>query len=243
VTPLALGMMCKKVLLCLSVPLFFVCVGIATHKEPTVYEKTCHSTVRLIRADLTDAGTGVMVGPRLIVTNAHCVKGQEKMGVYSRLFFEADGNNWSREDYVNNSKIVEEKRAFAWGTVAAFVEGSDLCVLRLETDLGVTVPIELAKEPPKVGEVVHVVGNPDGRNLFTYSVARTRGTEAPPWGGRKRIACDGHVWFGNSGGPVVNDAGELVGVVCHMDKTSVYAVDMNDLRALLKIVVPEEDMP
>jgi hypothetical protein len=54
------------------------------------------------------------------------------------------------------------------------------------------------------------------------------------------IEFSSHIWFGNSGGPVANEAGELVGVISGGRTATAYAVHCGEIRGLLDTVVPRE---
>ena len=92
-------------------------------------------------------------------------------------------------------------------------DGQDLTVLR-GSGLELPAGAALSKAPPKWGETVVAIGHPLG---FIYSV--THGIVSFP----RRVGAieEDHVWmqisapvtYGNSGGPVFNRSGEVVGIV------------------------------
>ncbi len=104
----------------------------------------------------------------------------------------------------------------AAGQVTARRPEHDVAVLAVDRLPEVVVPAVLAGPPP-VGETVFAVGNPLGlRASLTSGVVSATGRTITPPGGR---ALDGLIQFdaavnpGNSGGPLLNRAGRVVGIV------------------------------
>jgi S1-C subfamily serine protease len=92
----------------------------------------------------------------------------------------------------------------------------DIAVLAVDRLPEVVVPAVLAGAPP-IGDTVFAVGNPLGlrASLTSGVVSATGRTITPPSG----PALDGLIQFdaavnpGNSGGPLLNRAGQVVGIV------------------------------
>jgi tetratricopeptide (TPR) repeat protein len=98
----------------------------------------------------------------------------------------------------------------------------DLALIRLRDQAPERVTaLTLAKKEPRPGERVHSVGNPSASGaLWIYSSGRIRQVYRKEWRyaeGPIRVArvleLQSPINNGDSGGPVVNDAGEVVGVV------------------------------
>jgi S1-C subfamily serine protease len=137
-------------------------------------------------------GSGVIINAAgAVVTALHVVDGAERIEVEF-----ADGTR-------SAAQVATGKRE------------SDVAVLALDRLPEVVVPAVLAGPPP-VGEAVVAVGNPLGlRHSVTAGVVsatgRTVGTPQGPLAGL--IQFDAAVNPGNSGGPLLNRAGQVVGIV------------------------------
>jgi S1-C subfamily serine protease len=136
-------------------------------------------------------GSGVVVAAGRVVTNAHNLRGDEVTVVF------ADG------------------RA-ATGQVQGVDVDGDLAVVAVDT-AGAT-PVSWADGPVSVGSVVFALASPGGRRRITAGMvsAVDRAFRGPR--GRRIAGSIEHtapLARGSSGGPVVNRAGQLVGLNTH----------------------------
>lgn len=150
-------------------------------------------TVTSLRGDLQGQGSGIVVNAAgSVLTALHVVAGAEAI----RVDF-ADGT-------------------FARATVSSSRPEQDVAVLTVDRLPEVVVPAVLAG-PPAVGDTVYAVGDPLGlrRSLSAGVVSaldRTiGGGGGPPLA--HLIQFDAAVNPGNSGGPLLNHAGQVVGIV------------------------------
>ena len=153
-----------------------------------------HAVVRVLgtACGLGVEGSGWAVAPGLIVTNAHVVAG-------------------STDTTVTTQEGVELE-----ATPVYYSPAHDLALLRVGADLP-TLPISSQRE---VGESAAVLGYPEN-GPFSATPARvgdTRSTISQDSYGNGPItrtitALGGLVRSGNSGGPLVDDRGRVVGVV------------------------------
>ena len=175
------------IVLCLAV--------IATAAEPcfgTVCRSTCRVYVELENGKKA-WGTGVVVRSDLVVTNHHVVKGRREKGnqVIEIVFPDA-----ARE----HSTVIKEDTVW------------DLAAIRLNKLS--RVPLRITKTIPKCGERLHTGGYGGDANRWRNFSGELLGYSWPKnelragW-----IRIGGNARFGDSGGPVVNDAGELVGIL------------------------------
>mgnify|MGYP001377263230 CR=1 FL=1 len=170
----------------------------ALAKSPAVRE--VRASVMKVRAKAPSCqrqmeGTGFIIGPRLVMTNAHVVAGS------SSALVEATGGRDLAADVVYYDPQI------------------DLAVLRVGRALGAD-PLEFEPTPVKAGDDAIVLGYPlDGE--FTVTPARVRqaiklkGPDIYETGEvvRDVLTIRAKVQSGNSGGPMIAPSGKVTGVV------------------------------
>jgi serine protease Do len=137
-------------------------------------------------------GSGVVVGPGLVVTNAHNIRRDEVVVTF------ADGRR-------------------AEGRPAGVDVDGDLAVVAVETDDAPALPV--AGATVRMGDVVLALANPGGRAV-RVSVGFVSALDVAfrgPGGRRVRGAVEhtAPLARGSSGGPVVDVLGNLVGIDTH----------------------------
>lgn len=92
----------------------------------------------------------------------------------------------------------------------------DLAVLQLDKLPAGLKPLELAAERVRPGQTVHVVGNSSGDSGGVFGYCRGHVRNRYYWDllGAHVVATQAPVNKGDSGGPVVNDRGQVVAVAC-----------------------------
>ena len=146
-------------------------------------------------------GTGFVIDPEgHVVTNQHVIEGAEKIEV----------------DFPAGLK--------AWAELVGTDPDSDLALLKVDAPAEVIVPLTLGdSDAVRVGDLVVAIGNPFGLSgTMTLGVisaiGRTLDSERSAPGGDSFFAAgdilqtDAALNPGNSGGPLLNLAGEVVGV-------------------------------
>ncbi len=128
-----------------------------------------------------------------IITNYHVIQGADRAQVTL-----ADQTTW-------DAKLV------------GYEAGKDLAVLKIETPAKQLRPIPVGgSENLKVGQFVFAIGNPFGLDqTLTTGVISALGREIESVSGlpiRDVIQTDAAINPGNSGGPLLNSAGQLIGV-------------------------------
>jgi len=96
-------------------------------------------------------------------------------------------------------------------------ESRDIAVLKVQGDLKGLLPMKIgASEDLQVGQKVVAIGNPFGfDHTVTTGIVSALGRSIPGAGGitiRDMIQTDASINPGNSGGPLLNSAGELIGM-------------------------------
>ena len=157
------------------------------------------------------------ISPSLVTVTAQEPGGRQRLG--SGVVVKADGTVLTALHVVAGAAAVQV--AFADGTtgtaqVALARPEQDIAVLTVDRLPAVIVPAVLAGPPP-VGDTVFAVGNPMGlqRSLSAGVVSGTDRSIAPVRGTTLSglIQFDAAVNPGNSGGPLLNRTGQVVGIV------------------------------
>lgn len=134
---------------------------------------------------------------------------------------------------------TRDGRVFPVVEILAADEASDIAIFRVE---GANFkPLPLGQDA-KVGSKVHIVSHPDGR-FYSYSsggVSRYNmgeGKHSVPW-----MSISAEFARGSSGGPVLDDAGNLVGMVAHTQwvyyKNDRQTQKREDLQMVVRNCVP-----
>ena len=149
-------------------------------------------------------GSGVIVDPNgYIVTNAHVVAGAQHVQV--TLSSEASDDSPVRSLVSGRGRTLD-------ATVVGLAQEVDLAVLKVDATGLPALPLA-DYDTMRQGEVVFAFGSPEGlRNSVTMgivsAVARQPDLDSP----MVFVQTDAPINPGNSGGPLVNAAGEIVGI-------------------------------
>jgi hypothetical protein len=140
-------------------------------------------TTRDSKGNAVAQGSGFFITPHFVVTNVHVMKRASEASVKSL----ADGVTYK----------VDE--------VLEFSLNHDLCILNLPDAMG--VPLATNAKGSAVGDEIIVAGNPEGLEAsisigIVSAVRKERGL----------VQIDAPISPGSSGGPVVNQRGEVIGV-------------------------------
>jgi S1-C subfamily serine protease len=209
--------------------------------EENVYKKGLKSTVWIVqevgrtgtRVSLrTGSGAVIDTAKRLVLTNYHVVGDQKEATILFPMF---DKGSLIPErdrymDLVRSGKGIKAKVLFS-------EQSKDLAVIQLETLPPGTPTVRLAKDSPSPGDRVHSIGSPGiSAGLFNYTdgsvkivvhrdiKARRAPGEPDLMISAKMIETSSGTNKGDSGGPLLNDKCELVGV------TQGYVVGGDDAR-------------
>lgn len=160
-----------------------------------------HSQIQIITKNSlgmpVGSGSAVLIDKNKVLTAFHVVKG--KHSVFALC----------------GEKLVELRPI-------AFSPQLDLAVAEYTQDCDIK-PITLAKENPPIPADIYAIGYPGG---FGFMV--TKGVVSSYTLDDERILCmwsDVKVWYGNSGGPVINNQGELVGIILALSSDSTVEID------------------
>ena len=169
-------------------------------------EKGKASVVRITGGNLMriGAGSGFFVQPDKIVTNLHVIA--RPGPIFAKL--SDDENIWMVEG------------------VAAYDMENDLVLLKI---IGEGVPIALgSSDATRKGETIYAIGYPGGGEYkLTQGMIRSSRYRG------KWLQTTADIAKGNSGGPMLNGKGEVIGVSTAVDETYSYAVPSDALKTLL----------
>ena len=169
-------------------------------------EKGKASVVRITGGNLMKigAGSGFFVQPDKVVTNLHVVA--RPGPIFAKL--SDDENVWMVEG------------------VAAYDIENDLVILKIA---GEGVPLSLGdSDAARNGERVYAIGYPGG-GAYKLTEGMVRSSRYKD----KWLQTTADISQGNSGGPMLNGKGEVIGISTAVDNSFSYAVPSNLLKALL----------
>jgi putative serine protease PepD len=175
-------------------------VSETTPTATEIYKEDVNGTVaiKVVTAEGEDSGTGIVLGEEgLILTNDHVVKDGEKITV---------------------TRATEgSKGPSATATIVGEEANEDVALIKIDPSGMGLKPLTLASSSKvEVGETVYALGNPyDLDATLTKGIvsALSREIEAPD--GAKItgvIQTDAALNPGNSGGPLLNDEGKVIGL-------------------------------
>lgn len=173
----------------------------------TAYERAA-LRVRNIGCGEVARGSGFAISDHVFVTNRHVIGGAALLQVSTY-----DGHDI---DVTATGAVVIADLALVW----------------TKQPLPATIP--LATENPVVGANVTAVGFPLGGPLTTTHGRVLKYAPDPVgWSSLPMLVNDAPIEHGSSGSPLINDAGQLVGVAYAGEGNSYYAVPVEVLRQVL----------
>ena len=195
-------------------------------------------------------GSGVLIDKerQLAVTNQHVIDNNDWVDVY---FPGQDANgNWVRnmEFYRNNYRTLETQSYATKGRVIAQDSVNDVAIIQLnhlspiaaeiKHDFGIQVETHMQR-----GDKVHILGNP-GDRLWNWTQGTFLGTyEDCLLEGDACLAMEGDAEGGNSGGPILDGQGVLIGILtAGTDDTLALASPLRNIKALLDTVGPKHTL-
>lgn len=229
-------------------------LGVApAHADPKIYERTLRSTAWVVIPTSNDKiswGTGVLVDARRkwLITNLHLVQDQTQLTVY----FPATRSGQAVSDpaYYLNAR----GRLGIAGEVIGTDRKRDLAMVQLASVSNGALELPLAAYSPRPGETVHAIGNSGVSEgaLWRYSIGAVRQVyparyqSTNPKGdvvgevNARVVETQLPTNSGDSGGPVVNERGELVAVTqgeSASKRLVTASIDVTEVRAFMRNVI------
>ncbi|MGB7209043.1 MAG: trypsin-like peptidase domain-containing protein, partial [Pyrinomonadaceae bacterium] len=180
---------------------------------PEIVKQAFPSVVALVmknaKDDSTQTGSGFFIGPDTIVTNFHIIDGANR----------------------GYAKIIGQTQQFRVIGTYGLDEANDLALVKIESSIGIALVLA-GDDLGSVGDEVFAVGNPQGlEGTFSQGIIR---------GSRKSNNIDllqitAAISQGSSGGPVLNNRGEVLGVAVRYlkDGDLNFAIPVRHLRELI----------
>ncbi len=192
--------------------------SLKSHKAKPFIQLALNATVRLAvgnREAQTTIGSGFFIDIDYVATNYHVIKGQKQL----------------------YAKSVSDQRKYTIEEIVVIDERHDLAILRVSGPNPPILDLENSDEI-EIGETIYTVGNPIG---LEGTVSRGIVSSIRDFGSGTRIQIDAPISPGNSGGPVLNEKGKVIGVsVSGFEGPGVenlnFAVPSNYLKVLLRKV-------
>ena len=140
----------------------------------------------------------------------------DKIWIGSGFFVNKDGDvvtNYHVIEWCPEVRLQTEKRQTATGHVIASDEEADLALLRTDFNSNIK-PYSFSDVDPDITQEVYVAGYPFGTNVLS-AVKVNKGIVSSmitALGRETRFIFDAATQVGNSGGPVINTQGAVVGI-------------------------------
>ena len=207
-----------------------------------VYDQAINSVVWIHAGD--GIGSGVLIDKRrkLVVTNQHVTDNTVWVDVFFPWQDQNGTVNKNKDFYEKDKEFLKRQRYFTQGKVIAQSVRNDLAIIQLVQIPTATREIkhdfsENVEDSMRQGDKVHIFGNP-GERLWNW----TEGTFVTPGkdcllSGGDCLELEADVHEGNSGGPVLNGQGMLIGIITDStDETLALASLVRNVKALLDTV-------
>lgn len=178
------------------------------HADEDVYANAVRSTVLVITSKASGSGVLVDQERRWIVTNEHVVAGHQDVTIY---FPEA--NNGVIESELKYYQAKRSSLEIA-GKVIAVCTRRDLALVELAS-LPNAVPAIPFGKSAKPGQLLHSIGNPSSSDaLWVYTNGYVRANYFKTVNERRMqvVETSAPINPGDSGGPILNSHGQLVGI-------------------------------
>lgn len=219
----------------------------AAAKPASIYDRALRSTVWILSPESggsTSCGSGALVDRdlKLVATNEHVVDGRPDALVFFPCYDEAGQLVVDRDFYIRRALQIA-------GKVLLADPKRDLALIQLQTIPDNVVAFPLARQSAQPSQPIHTVGNPGSSGgLWVYTFGTVRQvydanlrTEEGRLLEARVVETQNPINPGDSGGPVINDQGELVAVVqsCLRGGNLIsICVDVEEIRRLLARLPP-----
>ena len=208
-----------------------------------IYYKTIRSVVWIVADQGGRQGSGVLIDTalRMVATNHHVTKNNESVWVFFPVRDLHGDLIEDRDFYLNENNLGFLKRLgyATLGRIIAEDPNTDLAIVQLDGlpetareikyNFGYPAYRSLNRNDP-----VQIFGNPKDLKLWRWTAGFFQKVDE-----RGMLHINAGVYGGNSGGPVLNDQGVLIGIATLSNElTNTWAVPANCINDLLKTLAP-----
>lgn len=190
-------------------------------QNPNNVTHMMNSTVDLVHRNRQGAWrshcTGFFVSTDIIITASHCVNTRIffSLGVFETVPFigaEAYFIAYEQWDDVHHQASALERIQPRVARVLGFDRDLDVAVLGLASGtVRSAYWFSLTTNIPNIGDQVYVIGNPGTNNwILTQGLVSQLRTNSQ--GNLTEIDSTAQIWYGTSGGPLVNNFGQVLGI-------------------------------
>lgn len=214
--------------------------------DSAVYEQLLDSSVWIVNAEDNSTGSGVVVDAerRLVVTNYHVVGKSPEVVVYFSAYNEQGELVTDRNEYRENAGALRQAGLAAKGKIVGTWAKRDLALVQLDRLPEDVQGVAFSESGITPGAAIHSIGNPGvAESLWIYSPGCVRQVYKKNWnfGDGQQVSAfvvqtTSPINPGDSGGPMVNDAGELVGIVSASSNNGrlvSYAIEIREIREMM----------
>ncbi|MDE0483882.1 MAG: trypsin-like peptidase domain-containing protein [Candidatus Poribacteria bacterium] len=180
-----------------------------------IYNNAIRAVMWIVNPGIGE-GSGVLLDKKskLAITNAHVTGKQNTIDVYFPAPDEKGELIKDRNFYLTNGGVLKRLGYYTKGHVISRNEKTDLATIRLDGLPETAREIDWKLTPPatKAGELVYILGNPAKQDLWRWTLGEFLNDH------QDFLHIQSDVFGGNSGGPVLNKQGILLGIVARSDQ-------------------------
>ena len=194
--------------------------------DQRIYAQTLPASVWILnkQGNEVSSGSGAVISLRYrhVITNYHVVGESEEVIIVFPTTYPNGRLIVDRSVYLKHLQELKRSGRLVIGRVAARNPRTDLALIQLPSIPRGVRALPLAMQSPTPGAKIYSVGNPGASDaLFVYSHGEVRSVYTKSYSPKDHpceiharvIETDSATNPGDSGGPVVNERGELVAIV------------------------------